>query len=182
MVLTDDAFDALVPDAVRHLSTMHWSPIAVATRVAEVVALRDDDRLLDVGSGAGKLCCAGALSSRGTWSGVEHNGTLVAIARRLAAALGVEERARFVHGDAFAIDWDAFDVLYFYNPFEQPLFGGVRERGRIARVQARLAGLHAGLRVVTLNGLGGELPASFELVSCERVVGVGLELACWVHR
>jgi hypothetical protein len=182
VLLTDAAIDALVPDEVRHLSAMHWTPVAAASRVAELVALRDGERLLDVGAGAGKLCCTGAMLSRGAWCGIEQNSVLVAAAAELASALGVADRARVVHGDAFAIDWDAFDVLYFYNPFEQPLFGGNSARERFMRARARLAELHVGMRVVTLNGLGAAMPSGFEQVSCERVAGVGLDLELWIRR
>lgn len=186
---TDRAFDDLVPDELRHLSDVHWTPINVAIRVAKLVSLHPWQRLLDVGAGIGKLCVVGALSSAGSWYGIEHHESLVSNAERLAREFGVGQRTTFLHGDAFAIDWDTFDVLYFYNPFELPLFSDRLDptsldvfRMQVAGVEARLNALHAGARVVTLNGFGGAMPASFELLHQEKDTSTGMDLAYWVQR
>ena len=87
--------------------------------------------------------------------------------------------------DAFSLDWNEFDALYLYNPFELPLFtdaAGVPDhRIQVARVEARLAALPVGTRVVTLNGFGGVMPGTFELLYHERAV-IGVDLVCWIQR
>lgn len=190
MSTTDRAFDELAPPELRHLSQVHWTPIDVAIRAASLLTLASHSRVLDVGSGVGKLCAVGALSSDAVWCGVEQHEDLVTAARRLTRALGIAHRTRFVHGDALALDWSDFDAIYLYNPFELPLFPDAltaREHEltykiQVARVQERLAELRGGTRVLTLHGFGGVMPSSYELVYHERVPVVGLDLVLWSQR
>lgn len=177
----DRAFDALIPTELRHLSQIHWTPVEVAVRVAALLDPTRTTKILDVGSGVGKLCAIGALSTSGMWCGVEKHEPLVDIARRLSRTLGVSNRTMFLHSDAFAIEWDAFDAIYLYNPFELALspqsptdFGA-----EVERVQQRLVRMRAGTRVLTLHGFGGVMPGSYALLHFERVPIVGLELALW---
>lgn len=181
----DQEFDRLIPDELRHLSTMQWTPVRVAARAAALLCTTRRTRVLDIGSGIGKLCSIGALSTFGTWVGVEQHAALVSSATDLARALGVAERTRFVQADAFSIDWNEYDALYFYNPFELPLFDGRRTPSRevqIARVQQRLESVPSCTRVVTFHGFGGVMPSSFELLYHERIPSVGLDLALWIQR
>lgn len=185
----DRAIEALVPPDLRYLSPTHWTPADVAVRAVALLAPTPGERILDVGAGIGKVCMIGALSMRDTmWCGVEQHGPLVAVADELARSLGVADRTAFVHGDALALDWTAYDALYLYNPFELTVFGEhpvVRAadfRSQVARVESRLATLPAGVRVVTLHGFGGAMPASYELVYQEHVPLLGHDLVLWRQR
>ena len=55
-------------------------------------------------------------------------------------------------------------------------------RVQVAQVQDRLALLPAGVRVVTLHGFGGVMPASYQLVYQERFPAVGHDLVLWIQR
>jgi hypothetical protein len=179
----DRALDGLVPQELRHLSRVHWTPVDIAARVVTLICPTRDTRVLDIGAGVGKVCAVGALSAFGMWSGVEQHASLVAAARRLAKTLDIESRTSFVHGDAFALDWDDYDALYLYNPFEISLLGSaVEARAQASRVEARLARLRRGIRVVTLHGFGGVMPPSFELVYQEHVPAMGHDLVLWMQR
>lgn len=179
----DRQFDRLIPHELRHLSSMHWTPVQVAARAASLLCATPRTRILDIGSGIGKLCTIGALSTFGTWVGVEQHGPLVKSALDLARTLGVADRTQFVQADAFSIDWFDYDALYFYNPFELSLFGESPLRTlQIERVQQRLAAVPSCTRVVTFNGFGGVMPPSFELLYHERIPAVGLDLAMWIQR
>ena len=117
--------------------------------------------------------------------GVEQHGPLVTSATELAHLLGVAERTRFIEADAFSIDWDEYDALYLYNPFELPLLEDGRSPSRevqIAHVQHRLEALRSRTRVVTLHGFGGVMPPSYELLYHEHIPSVGLDLALWIQR
>lgn len=178
----DREFDRLVPHELSHLSSAHWTPVQIAVRVASLLCPTRNTRVLDVGSGVGKVCSIGALSTLGTWVGVEQHAPLVASANELARTLGVTERTRFLRADAFAVDWNEFDALYFYNPFELALFDDHKSRlAQIARVQDRLAALPSCTRVVTLHGFGGVMPSSFELLYHERMPEFALDLALWIQ-
>lgn len=185
---TDRAFDRLLPEHLRRLSHKHWTPVDVAIRATSLLCPASGTRILDVGSGVGKLCVIGAMSASGLWCGVEQYEPMVHAARMLASTLGVAERTTFLHGDALAVDWHEFDAIYLYNPFESPPSNAdprqhlVEFRVQVAHVERRLATLRDRVRVVTLHGFGGTMPPSYELVYHERMSAVGLNLALWVQR
>ena len=186
--LDDAAFDQLYPDAVGRLSIVHWTPVAVARRAAALLAPIAGMRVLDVGAGAGKLCCLGAVVHAGTWHGIERDPALVAAAIEIARALEVDHCTRFRAGDALTADWHGYDSVYLYNPFESQRFGGgfARAAGgagfaeQVAATEARLAELVPGTRVVTFHGFGGEMPPDYSLTELEEVDSG--ELALWIRR
>lgn len=187
--IADEQFDALYPASVRALSEIHWTPVAVALRAAALLAPEPGLRILDVGSGAGKLCLVGALSSRSSWHGVEQNTTFVTAARRAAKSLLVEDRTAFHPGDMSSVDWSGYDSFYFYNPFECALFGRVPVSpalrwtlfgNEVSRVEEQLAALAPGTRLVTYHGFGGEVPPAYKLAYMERI-GTD-QLALWIRQ
>jgi hypothetical protein len=187
MLAADHEFDELIPSHLRHLSRVHWTPLHIAARATALLCAGPDTKILDVGSGIGKLCIAGALSYPAMWCGIESIEPLVIASRDLAKRIGADEHTRFLHGDALSVDWKPFDALYFYNPFEvgvvqrDPTNEELDFRVHIACVERRLAGLDAGTRVVTLNGFGGAMPATYRLEHHEPIPGWGHELALWIQ-
>jgi hypothetical protein len=187
LAVADREFDELIPAHLRHLSRVHWTPLEIAVRAATLLSPEPHMKILDVGSGIGKLCIVGALSSPGMWCGIEHVESLVNEARALARRLGADEHTRFIHGDALAVDWSQFDALYLYNPFELSVAPGdpTREelefRVTLARVEERLTSLAEGTRVVTLNGFGGAMPPTYRLAYHEPVASAGHDLSLWIQ-
>jgi hypothetical protein len=108
-------------------------------------------------------------------------------AGELARTLGLARRMCIIHGDVLSLSWASFDGFYFYNPFEIPVLGSVDERdpdladaGRFAAIQERLDSLRDETRVVTYNGLGADLPSSYELTRSEIIEQRPLEL--WIRK
>jgi predicted RNA methylase len=174
----DDEFDRIFPEELRVLSDVHWTPVAVALRVAQLLAPTPGRTLLDVGAGVGKACLIGAMSSRTSWCGVEQDRAQVVAAILAAQELGLERQTHFVHGDATEVDWSRFDGFYFYNPFGAILTGPAEEDrllrralfgAQVTRVEAQLARTRIGTRVVTFHGFGGEMPDAYELISREDI-------------
>jgi SAM-dependent methyltransferase len=163
---SDAAFDSLLPAWIRHLSSLHWTPVTVARRAAAWLVEGGARRVLDVGAGPGKMCVVGALATAATWTGVERERALVDAAAETARTLGVGHRARFVHGDALGLDWATFDAFYFYNPFE--LVHEARDR-LIAGVEERLSSAAPGVRVMTFHGFGGQMPANYRLATHDTI-------------
>lgn len=188
--VADRAFDAIYPSAVRGRSAQYSTPVEIARRAARMLVVDAATCVLDVGSGAGKFCLVGALTTEGHFVGVEHRGRLVGLARSIADRYGAM-RATYVHGDMRSVDWREFNGFYFYNPFAENNFGSERfddsieltperyERDLRFAVDALGQQTLVGTRVVTYHGLGRELPRSFERLAMERVGDDVLEL--WVR-
>ena len=185
--VSDAELDHVFPDELRDRSSQHWTPVEIAVRAAELLAPRPDARVLDVGSGAGKLCIVGALVTGATWWGVEQDATLVAAANHAAWELGVGDRTRFVHGDGSRMPWDDFDAFYFFNPFgtlllaphASPFVRYATIQNTLRRIHQRLIATPVGTRVVTYHGYGGPMPAGFTQVTSEAVGNDALEL--WIR-
>lgn len=185
--MKDVAFDQVFPSGQRFRSLLYWTPVDVAVRAAALLAPTPRHRVLDVGSGVGKLCLVGATTTQATWCGIEQELEMVQAATVAAAQLNVEHRVRFVHGPITAIDWSLFDAFYFFNPFAELMWSGdgdlderrARCTAAIAFAESELACSVAGTRVVTYHGFGGELPPGFEIV--HREPAREDELCLWIH-
>ena len=185
----DCAFDAIYPQRIRELSRQHWTPIDVARRAARMLAVSDETRVLDVGSGAGKFCLVAALTAPGRFVGIERRGHLVELARSIGAQYGAH-RAEYLHGDIAELDWGTFDAFYFYNPFVENLFGcrewidstvdlaPTRYAHDVTLTNKRLAKAREGTRVVTYHGPRAALPWGYELADFEPCGTDALEL--WI--
>lgn len=185
--ITDEEFDAVYPSWVRRASDMHWTPCDVARRAAELLVEDASTRVLDVGSGAGKLCVIGSLSTEGTFYGIEQRASLVDAASQAARRLGAT-RCHFIHGDMVALDWSRFDAFYFYNPFyehvaeltpaiDPPIdFSPERYAWYVTVTGLKLSAARVGTRVVTYQGYGGTMPSSYRRVLRERAGCDHLEL------
>lgn len=180
-----------LPADLQVKATMHFTPSAVARHVAKLLAPDPGTRVLDVGSGAGMFCVAGALAA--PWAqffGVEWRSRLVTVAAGLAERFQLSN-AHFIHADALALDWSAYDAFYFFNPFAEHVLESpfVIDRSvalapgsyihYIAGVQDRLAALPLGTRVATYHGFGGELPPGYLLVT-EEVLGTD-RVELWIR-
>ncbi|MGZ3711019.1 MAG: methyltransferase domain-containing protein [Pseudobdellovibrionaceae bacterium] len=184
--IDDSAFDLIYPETIRELSDFHWSPIRLATRAAELAVAEPGAKVLDVGAGPGKFCIVGSCVTEGVFFGIEQRHQLVAAARDVVNRYKLS-RVHFDHGNMIDYDWRPFDCIYLYNPFSENLDRSIRIDDTcelsnelyvryIRAVQEKLAGLATGVRVVTLNGFGGDFPPSFRLLHREEGDVMPLEL------
>jgi hypothetical protein len=158
----DREFDKVYPPFIERLSRVHWSPVAVAKRAAELLECGTDQTVLDVGAGVGKFCVVGALATPATFLGVEKRDRLVTIGQQLVQQHRVR-RVELIQGDALALDWSRFDGLYLYNPFADSLPNELS----IRRTEMKLWEVRPGARVVTYHGFGGEMPSVYRLLARE---------------
>jgi SAM-dependent methyltransferase len=185
----DDEFDDLYPPGVRAISSVFWTPMSVAVRAAELLAWRPRARVLDVGSGVGKLCVIAAGVTNATYVGVEARASLVAVAEE-ASRRAEAERVRFIHGHFADLDVREFDALYFFNPFEEFLWppddrldhepgaGNERFVEDVTLTLHMLDRARVGTRVVTYHGFGGRMPDGYRLEHREWRRSSSLDL--WV--
>jgi SAM-dependent methyltransferase len=175
----DAAFDELYPTAVRQASSVCWTPVEVVRETLRLLRPTASTRLLDIGSGPGKFCAIAALIAPGQYLGIERSPELHEVAVETRRKLGAE-RAAFLLGDALDLDWSHYDVLYFYNPFQEFLarslvaamglsVAPVDDWARCARAaHMRLHQLAPGTRVVLFNGYGMDLPVGYEQLAGGR--------------
>jgi protein-L-isoaspartate O-methyltransferase len=199
-MMGDVEFDELLPERYRSQSTTHFTPVHVSRRATQLLD-KSSLHVLDVGAGVGKFCSvAAAFAPKMKFTGVERRADLHAVAEQIRVRYRLHNLA-FVHGDAFALDWDAFDAFYLFNPFAElrpPRALPVGEhsgelarprssdasdsqyRAAVDRAQDRLARARAGTRVVTYHGFGAPVPADYELLAME-VIGTD-RLQLWEKR
>jgi len=186
--MDDVTFDQVFPSAHRFRSWLHWTPLEVALRACALLAPTPGTKVLDVGSGVGKLCLVGAATSSSSWFGVERDAEMVRVAATAAKRLQVDHSTHFVHGDITAVDWSEFHAFYLFNPFAEVLSSGpgdaLTRRQRyidsIEFVQHQLTRAAPATRVVTYHGLGGDMPPEFDLIHSEAARED--HLCLWVRR
>ena len=188
-LVSDADFDAWLPGALRGISYRYWTQVGVAARVSRWLHERGASTVLDVGSGAGKFCVVGALSSGMLFTGLEQRRHLVDAAQALAARFGVMRQVALVHGGLDLVDPSGFDALYFYNPFGENVFptsdrldntveiSHARFGRDVTAAEKLLGRMSVGSYLVTYNGYGGRVPDSFELIHA-KVAGLNL-LRLW---
>jgi predicted RNA methylase len=170
----DSEFDRFLALEHRAPSPYYWTPLAVVVRLAGWFRELGVSTVVDIGSGAGKFCVAGALASECRFTGLEHRPALVYAARALAHTFGVSDRVTFAHGAFGERAIPQADAYYLYNPFGENLFmgpdrldddvelGDARYRRDVSVTEAFLEQTPAGSYLVTYNGFGGDVPPSYE--------------------
>lgn len=158
----DELFDQYFPPTIRRLSEVHWTPVAVARRAAQLLVQSAATTVLDVGAGVGKFCIIGARTTPGRFVGVERHGLFAKVARNVVRRRRVP-RVEIVRGEALALDWRRFDAIYLFNPLHDP----VPNEPAVRAVEKKLLELRPGARVVTYHGFGGVIPSGFRRVVSE---------------
>lgn len=102
-----------------HLVGHHLSGVAAIVRFLLAVPVREDDVVLDLGAGVGKLLALTHLLTGATVRGVEIQETLA----RRAVPL-----AEVVHDDARTCELRPASVIVLYCPFEGPVLEEVSRR------------------------------------------------------
>lgn len=123
------------------------TPQALVDRMLDMAAVKPGERVIDLGSGDGRLVITAA--KRGAQAlGVEYEPQLVEYARRIAAAEGVSHLARFVREDLFETDLSGADVITLFLLRDMNL-----------KLRPKLLALRPGTRIVANTfDLGEWLP------------------------
>lgn len=168
----DAEFDWLYPEHFQLMSLKQWTPISVAKKAAEYLAVKGA-KILDVGSGIGKFCLVGAhLYPDSQYFGVEQRHELVHYAKTSKKYLGLEN-ANFFHANITQINFSEFDHFYFYNSFYENIDRDNAIDDTIETsyslydyytryLQSALKDMPSGTRVVTYQSLGEVLPDDFK--------------------
>lgn len=118
-----------------------WAPTPdeLVGKILKELALDQDDYLVDLGSGDGRIVIAAA--KRGARArGIEYNPQLVALARRQAEKAGVADRADFLIQDLFDADFANATVITTFLLPEMNL-----------RLRSKILAMPPGTRVVAVH-------------------------------
>jgi hypothetical protein len=109
-----------------HLIGYHASGVSAIVRALLEVPVTEEDVLVDLGSGLGKVVLLARLLTGATARGIELQPGLVDRAREAAARAGVE--VRFARGDVRDADIGDGSVFFLYAPFTGPVLTDVVRR------------------------------------------------------
>jgi SAM-dependent methyltransferase len=184
---SDLLFDKLYPENLRVLASRHWTPIAIAKQAMALLAPKQGDRILDIGSGVGKFCLTVAqFYPLVQIDGIEQRSELVAAAQQAKATLAIKNAAFFL-GDFTEMDFTKYTHLYFFNSFYENLIAqDSNDANNIEsadlfnkhnrKLYKLLKSLPVGIRLATYHSTENEMPADYHIVA----VGTDEELKCWV--
>jgi len=171
---SEDNFRQLYPAPVQQLDAIHWSPLAVIEMAVAFYGRKKGAKILDIGSGVGKFCLAGAFYQPAAFFyGVEQRKYLVDHARQAAQRSGMTH-VRFAHKDFTRMDLTRFDHFYFYNSFFENLVHSDKVDDSIAYdpelynyysqyLRRELDRMPPGTKVVTYCSWDDEIPPAYQL-------------------
>jgi SAM-dependent methyltransferase len=171
---TDSRLHKLYPESIRSLARMHWSPLYIIQKVIPYLAPNDNVKVLDIGSGVGTFCLAGAYYNQSVpFFGVEQRKKLIEHAETARGKLGIQN-VRFIHGNFTQLNLNEFDHFYFYNSFFENLNGADKIDNEIIYsnelynyysiyLYNQLEKMPRGTRVATYCSWGDEIPPCYQL-------------------
>jgi SAM-dependent methyltransferase len=172
---SDHAFNSLYPLSIQALAKYHWTPLPLAMQAAKFLTCEGPGRILDIGSGVGKFCLAGAHHyPNAHFYGVEQRRRLIDHAETARQRLG-PDNVSFIHGNFTQLDFSKYDHFYFYNSFYENLAcsdqidNSVEYSGELYNYYTRyllnlLQKKPKGTRLCTLCSIDDEVPGGFERV------------------
>ncbi len=175
----DVTFDDLYPEHIQEMSPMHWTPVDIARKASNFLAVPG----VDIGSGVGKFCItAGFFHPETSFYGIEQREKLYTFAEIAKAEVDLPN-VYFMHGNLTDLDFSGFDHFYFYNAFYENIEPDSRIDyavktsfelyDRYSRfVYEMLDNKPPETRLVTFHGADSQIPPGFRLInnSCSRAL------------
>jgi|SRR5690606_2828878 len=169
----DTLFNTLYPLRIKMLSERHWTPVEVAKLAADYLVDRPGEKVLDIGSGAGKFCLVGAASTKGVFYGIEQRKSLVKLSKKIARTHDIDN-VEFIHSNITQISFSDYNAFYFYNPFYENIDSSLSIDNKIdideklyftysEYVENQLKKTPVGTRLVTYWSMFVEIPEGFDL-------------------
>ncbi len=169
----DEDFDKIYSKSMRAVSETHFTPVEIAKSAAQFLVQKKGDRILDIGSGAGKFCMVGAACTDGHFTGVEQREELHLSAERLKRKYQLVN-INFLHANIKQVDFNAYQGFYFFNSFYENILQYERIDESIevkkdfyqdlsAYVAQQLDVQPIGTRLVTFFSSYDEVPESYSM-------------------
>jgi SAM-dependent methyltransferase len=184
---TDSGLNKLYPKAIQLLAARHWTPLQVTQLVAPFLVTHPGVKVLDIGSGVGKFCLAGAYyKPHASFYGIEQRKDLVKHAVKAKDKLGLQN-VHFIHSNITELDFSQYHHFYFFNSFYENLLENDRIDDKVTcstylfnyyhkQLYRKLEAMPAGTRVATFHCLNDKIPPEYHVVDSY----MGTLLKCWI--
>lgn len=170
----DKEFDRIYPQHIQKLSNMHWTSIEVAKKASIFLAHKPNVKVLDIGSGVGKFCIVGALTTEGRFYGVEHRKELADISKQIASEYRIDN-LKILHSNITDINFLDYNAFYFFNSFYENIdetriidlnvkVSPHRYKEYRDYMYTQLSIAPAGTRLATYYCLYSEIPPGYRIV------------------
>jgi|SRR6185437_4992230 len=172
---SDMRLNDVYPEPIQALASLHWTPLRIARLASRFLASHTGAKILDIGSGVGKFCLAGAyFQPRAQFFGIEQRKHLVDHAESARSLLALRN-VHFIHGNLTQLDFKLYDHFYFFNSFYENLNDTIKIDDSVPclpelyhyynrNLFRKLHEMPAGTRVVTYHVLGVNMPPGFHIV------------------
>ena len=183
---TDSQLHHLYPESIQLLARKHWTPLSITQKVIQFLAPHKGVKVLDIGSGVGKFCLAGAYYQPfASFFGIEQRSHLVNHAETAQKILGLKN-VHFIKGNLTQLDFKRYDHFYFYNSFYENLSDTDKIDDSVTlsshlynyysrSLYKKLEDLPAGTRIATFHCMEDKIPPSYYVVDAQ----VGNLLKFW---
>ena len=170
---TDEEFNGISGKHIASLSNLHWTPLKIARKASEWLCNSKDSKILDVGSGIGKFCLVGALTTDGEYTGVEQRENLVKISNKIIDQNKIS-KVKFIYNNFKHINFNNYTGFYLYNPFWENIANDKLIDNKITVSESlykeynkllsdKLSKLKAGVLVVTYLMKEDDIPQCFSI-------------------
>lgn len=174
----DLQFDAIYPRKYQEHSARHFTPVSIAVKAAKLLVDRPDDRILDIGSGVGKVCCIGASLTGAHFYGVEKRKTLTNLSNKIKREYKLKN-AHFINADFTTLDFSRFNGIYFFNSFHEHFDETcvLDESSKVSlkaykqyhdSLKDKLNECVKGTRLVTYYTFKNKIPSSFQFIDANE--------------
>ena len=173
--LSDARLHCLYPESIQLLARRHWTPLHITQMVVQFLTPTKDTKVLDIGSGVGKFCLAGAYyQPAASFFGVEQRKDLIDHAEVAKKTLGLKN-AFFINSNFTQLDFKQYDHFYFYNSFYENLVNTDKIDESISYswelynlynrfLYKKLDEMPPGTRLATFHYLEDNIPLSYHMV------------------
>jgi hypothetical protein len=172
--IQDREFDMIYPKHIQQLSNQHWTSIDVAKKASFFLVNKPNVKVLDIGSGVGKFCIVGALTTSGDFYGVEQRKELADISKKIVSEYRIAN-LKILHSNITDINFSDYNSFYFFNSFYENL-----DKTRIIDLNVKisphryqeyrdymysqLSNAPIGTRLATYYSLYSEIPPGYKIV------------------
>ena len=175
---TDAKLNKLFPKSIQLLDSRHWTPLQITHLVAQFLVTHPGVKVLDIGSGVGKFCLAGAYyKPHASFYGVEQRKDLVDHAENARNMLGLQN-VHFIHSNITELDFRQYDHFYFFNSFYENLMDKDKIDDNIPysaylfnyyhrQLYKKLDEMRVGTRIATFHCLDYKIPPCYHEVDSQ---------------